>query len=84
MAEKTMKKKAAFPVRAAKTVVRFFRDTKGEMKKVVWPTRKQVLNNFLVVALFVVLWALIVAGVDILFGWILQVILSLSSGGAAA
>ena len=46
MAEKTEKKPNVF-VRAGKASAKFFRDTKGEIKKIVWPTpilRKTVLG----------------------------------------
>ena len=49
-----------------KRIAKFFRDMKGEVKKVVWPSRKQVLNHTLVVIGFVVLAAIIIGGLDIL------------------
>ena len=49
MAEKTEKKPNIF-ARLGKNSAKFFRDTKGEIKKIVWPTRKQVFNNTCVVA----------------------------------
>ena len=30
-------------------ISRYFRDMKGELKKVVWPAKKQVINNTIVV-----------------------------------
>ena len=51
-AEKASKKKSAkndgrpnIFVRAAKAVAKFFKDLKGENKKIVWPTAKTVLKN---------------------------------------
>ncbi len=51
-AEKASKKKTAkndgkpnIFVRAAKAVAKFFKDLKGETKKIVWPTGKTVLKN---------------------------------------
>lgn len=41
MAETTVKKQ--------NRVIRFFKEVKSELKKVVWPTRKQVVNNTLIV-----------------------------------
>ena len=35
-------------------IARYFRELKSELKKVVWPTPKQVLKNTLIVALCVV------------------------------
>lgn len=49
------------------STAKFFREVKAEMKKVVWPTRKQVVNNTLIV-LAVVLIAVIFIGVfDLIF-----------------
>ena len=48
---------------------KFFRDLKGEFKKIVWPTKKQVINNSLVVlAMIVIVGALI---------WVLDWVLGL-------
>lgn len=41
------------------------KDTKAELKKVVWPTRKQVINNTLIVILLVVVVSVIVLGIDL-------------------
>lgn len=46
-----------------KRFFRYFKDLKSEFKKVVWPTKKQVLNNTTVVVVFsgivaVVIWLL--------------------------
>ena len=51
MAEKTEKKKGFFAgiKRFFKNIAKFFRDTRSEMKKVVWPNKKQVINNTVVV-----------------------------------
>ncbi len=80
MAEKTVKKKENFFKRFGKGFVRFFRDTKGEMKKVVWPSRSQVLNNFLVVVIFVVIAAIVIFGLDAIFGFAFKSLIGLASG----
>ena len=83
MAEKTAKKKANSFVRMGRGIVRFIRDTKGEMKKVVWPTKNQVLNNFIVVAVFVVLCAVLIFALDMLFAWLFSLVLQLGTAIAA-
>lgn len=55
-------KKAGSAKRAGSAVARWFREMKSELKKVVWPTKKQTLNHVIVavavmVATGVVLWA---------------------------
>lgn len=82
MAEK-IAKKPNFLVRAGRSVARFFRDTRGEMKKVVWPSRKQVFNNLVIVLVFVALAALLVFALDLLFVFLMDGSLSLASKIAA-
>lgn len=45
----------------------FFKDFKAELKKVIWPTPKQVLNNTTAVITIVLLTALIVFVLDLVF-----------------
>lgn len=82
-AEKASKKNAAkkdgqpnFFVRAAKAVAKFFKDLKGETKKIVWPNGKTVLKNTGIVlavvliigaAIWLVDWGLS-AGIDAILG----------------
>ncbi len=44
--------------------VKYFKDLKSEFKKVVWPTKKQVFNNTLVVLAFSGLLMLFIFGLD--------------------
>lgn len=46
---------------------RFFKDFKAELKKVVWPTSKQVVNNTTAVVTIVLITALIVFVLDVTF-----------------
>ena len=48
-------------------ISRSLRDMRGEMKKVVWPSKKQVINNTLVV-----LAAVAIGGLDSLLGLIVR------------
>ena len=43
---------------------KWFRGMKSELKKVVWPTRSQVLNNTLVVIVVSAIFALVVGLID--------------------
>ena len=45
----------------------FFKDFKAELKKVIWPTPKQLVNNTVAVATIVLLTAVIVFVLDIAF-----------------
>lgn len=42
-----------------------FKDTKAELKKVVWPTKKQIINNTVWVLVLVVMVAAVVLGIDL-------------------
>ena len=45
-------------------VAKYFKDLKSEFKKVVWPTKKQVVNNTLVVIVFVLIIGVLVGAFD--------------------
>ena len=45
----------------------FFRDFKAELKKVIWPTPKQIVNNTIAVATIVLITAVIVLVLDVIF-----------------
>lgn len=55
----------------------YFRDLKAEMKKVVWPTKAQVLNNTGVVLSVVIVTALFLFGVDSGLGAAIQAVLKI-------
>ena len=48
--------------------ITFYRQVLAELRKVVWPTRPQVVNYFWVVLVFVLVMMAIVAGLDYGFG----------------
>ena len=48
-------------------VKNFWKETKSEVKKVVWPSPKQVLNNTLIVIAVVVIAAVFIGVVDLVF-----------------
>ncbi len=56
---------------------KYFRDLKSELKKVVWPTRKQVFNNTGVVLSVMVVMALFLFAVDSGLGAAIQAILKI-------
>ena len=57
-------------------VVKYFKDLKSEFKKVVWPSRKTVFNNTGVVLVCMCVSGLFVAGVDLAFTALLNLMLS--------
>ena len=53
-------------------ISRSLRDMRGELKKVVWPSKKQVINNTLVVLAAVAISAIFIGGLDSLLGLIVR------------
>lgn len=55
-------------------IVKFFRETKAELKKVTWPTKKQLVHNTLIILVFIIITAIILSALDLgfakLFGWL--------------
>ena len=74
MAEKSAKKPGFFR-RIGQRFTRFFTDTRAELKRVVWPTPKQVWNNLLIVLAFVALATALIFALDAGFGQLLQLML---------
>ncbi|MBQ9913562.1 MAG: preprotein translocase subunit SecE [Clostridia bacterium] len=58
------KDKPNFFVRTGKGIKRFFKDFKGECKKIVWPDAKTVLKSTGVVLLVVTIVCIVVYGID--------------------
>ena len=60
-------KKPGFFKRIASRITRFFKDTKGEMKKVIWPSKKAVINNTGGVMLVLVAFSICIGALDFVF-----------------
>ena len=54
---------------------RSLKDMRGEMKKVVWPSKKQVWNNTLIVLAVVAISAVVICGLDALFSLVVKLLL---------
>ena len=52
-------------------VVEFFRDSRMELRKVVWPTREETMQTTLVVGAMVVILALLLWGMDGVLVWLI-------------
>lgn len=72
--EKNDKKPAATKPGVFKRIVAFFKGMRSELKKVTWPTFRQVVNNTAVVLAVVVSSGIFIGLVDLLFktlvGWL--------------
>ena len=56
-------------------IVKYFRDTKSELKKVVWPSKQDVKTNTIVVLITVAIAAVVMILLDAIFGGILGLII---------
>ncbi|WP_343252289.1 preprotein translocase subunit SecE [Ligaoa zhengdingensis] len=56
-------------------IAKSFRDTKGEVKKIVWPTKSSIINNTIVVIVCCVIIGIFIWGLDALLSWLVQVLL---------
>lgn len=59
----------ASTTRKGKWVLDFFRDSRAELRKVVWPTREETMQTTMVVVAMVVVLALVLWGLDGLLVW---------------
>ena len=75
--EKAKKDKENIFARAAKRTARWFREMKSELKKVVWPTGKQTLNNVIVAVVVMVLTGVVIWAFDQLAYLIVQSLISI-------
>lgn len=58
-------------------VVEYFKDTRGELRKVSWPTRKQATNLTLIVLAVTVVMAIFLGSLDYLFANLVRLIVSI-------
>ena len=75
--EKAKKEQENIFARATKRTARWFREMKSELKKVVWPTRKQTLNNVIVAVVVMVLAGVVIWAFDQLAYLIVQSLISI-------
>ena len=59
--------------------IQFFRQVKQEVKKVTWPTRKEVVRTSIMVIVLVAIAAPFFFFVDQIFGWVVKLIFGLGA-----
>jgi preprotein translocase subunit SecE len=57
-------------------IVSYFKDTRGELRKVSWPTRRQATNLTLIVLAASVAMAVFLGAVDLLFSTLVRLVIS--------
>ena len=69
IAKQKNKKKRSGPIR-------FFKDVGGELKKVTWPTGKELMKTTISVIIFIAIFAVIVYGIDTGLGAVFRLIVT--------
>ena len=64
-----------------KRVAKWWREMKSELKKVVWPTPKQIVNNTVVALVVMLASAIVIWGFDEIAQMIVRAVLSLAGKG---
>ena len=59
---------------------KWFRELKAEMRKIVWPTRQQTINNMLVVIAAVLIVGIFVWVLDLIFGGVVAAVIGMLAG----
>lgn len=56
-----------------KRLIKFFKETKAELRKVTWPSREQLFHNTGVIIVFIIIFTVILSVIDFgfqqLFSW---------------
>ena len=69
--------KAQQVVKEPNAIVRYYRETVGELRKVVWPTRQEALNLTGIVLAVIFVMALTLGLADYLFSKLFELLISL-------
>jgi len=56
-------------------LVKYFKETRAELRKVSWPSRQEALNLTLIVVGFTVFMAALLGIIDYLFAWVFGLII---------
>ena len=69
--------KAQAAVKEPNAIVRYYRETVGELKKVVWPTREEALRLTYIVLGVIVVMAAVLGTADYVFTQVVRVLVGL-------
>ncbi|MBW2572860.1 MAG: preprotein translocase subunit SecE [Deltaproteobacteria bacterium] len=58
-----------------KKIAKFLNDVQVELSKVSWPSRSELINSTMIVAVVSIIFTIFIFGVDNLLAWILQLII---------
>ncbi len=60
-----------------KTAMAFARESRAEIRQVVWPTRQEAIRTTLVIMVFVIFVAFCLWGIDLFLGWVVKSLMAL-------
>ncbi|MBQ2817661.1 MAG: preprotein translocase subunit SecE [Clostridia bacterium] len=75
VAKKADEKKPVKAKKARKSPVAYVKEVIAELKKVSWPNKKDILSYTATVVVFIVVMSLLLFGMDVVFGKLLDLIL---------
>lgn len=67
--------KAKASVKKDNFIVKYFKETRAELKKVSWPGRQEALNLTLIVVAFTIFMAALLGIIDYIFAWVFGLII---------
>ena len=56
-------------------IIKYFKETRAELRKVSWPSRQDALNLTLIVVAFTVFMAALLGIIDYIFAWVFGLII---------
>ena len=59
---------------AIKRLVRYFNDVKAEMRRVVWPSRAEVINSSWIVVITLAIFIVLIFGLDLISGEVVKLL----------
>jgi preprotein translocase subunit SecE len=60
-----------------KKIATFFTDVRAEMQKVSWPSRDELLNSTLIVAVVSLMFTIYIFGVEYILAWAMRFLMNL-------
>lgn len=66
---------AVKPAKKKRSIFKFFKDSKSEFNKVVWPSKKSVIHNTIIVLVMLTISSLSIWGLDSLFLFINKLVM---------
>jgi preprotein translocase subunit SecE len=66
-------------VKEPNAIVRYYRETVGELRRVVWPTREEALRLTQIVLIVITVMAIILGTADYLFGLLIRFLIGLGA-----